>query len=94
MVPRVAALKSTTFFGRRLLEQLALDEVALWNALAMLAGSLGEMIPARTSALAVAVSRVADSVLAVRARLRAGRSCPRRSRQPVGKWSRKGRQSA
>ena len=40
------------------------------NALAMLAGSLEELILTQTSALADAVSRVATSVLAARARLR------------------------
>ena len=64
------------------------------NALAMLAGSLEEMILGQAAALADAVSRVADSVLAVRARLRPGRSFPRRSRKPVGKWDRNRRQAA
>ena len=64
------------------------------NALAMLAGSLGEMILAQAGAPADAVSRVADSVLAVRARLRPGRPFPRRSGKPVRKWSRSRRQAA
>ena len=45
----------------------------------MLADSLEDMILGQAGALADAVSRVADSVLAVRARLRPGRSFPRRS---------------
>ena len=64
------------------------------NALAMLAGSLEELILAQAASLADAVSRVADSVLAVRARLRPGRSFPRRSKKPVGKWDRNRRQAA
>jgi hypothetical protein len=64
------------------------------NALAMLAGGLEELILTQTSALADAVSRVADSVLRVRARLRPGRSFPRRSRKPVGKWQRRRHQNA
>ena len=64
------------------------------NALAMLAINLEEMILAQTAALADTVGRMADSILAVRARLRPGRSFPRRSRKPVGKWSRKREQTA
>ncbi len=64
------------------------------NALAMLAGSLEELILTQTSALADAVSRVANSVLAARARLRPGRSFPRRSQKPVGKWQRRRHQTA
>ena len=64
------------------------------NALAMLAGSLEELILAQAASLADAVSRVADSVLAVRARLRPGRSFPRRSRKPVRKPSRNQNQAA
>ena len=64
------------------------------NALAMLAINLEEMILAQAAALADAVGRMADSILAVRARLRPGRSFPRRSRKPVGKWSRKREQTA
>ena len=64
------------------------------NALAMLAVNLEEMILAQTAALADAVGRMADSILAVRARLRPGRSFPRRSMKPVGKWSRKREQNA
>ena len=64
------------------------------NALAMLAINLEEMILAQTAALADTVGRMAESILAVRARLRPGRSFPRRSRKPVGKWSRKRQQTA
>ncbi len=64
------------------------------NALAMLAVNLEEMILAQTAALADAVGRMADSILAVRARLRPGRSFPRRSRKPVGKRGRKREQTA
>lgn len=64
------------------------------NALAMLAGSLEELILTQAASLADAVSRVADSVLAVRARLRPGRSFPRRSRKPVRKPSRNQNQAA
>ena len=64
------------------------------NALAMLAGSLEELILTQTSALADAVSRVANSVPAARARLRPGRSFPRRSGKPVGKWQRRRHQTA
>ena len=64
------------------------------SALAMLAINLEEMILAQTAALADTVGRMAASILAVRARLRPGRSFPRRSRKPVGKWSRKRQQTA
>ncbi len=64
------------------------------NALAMLAINLEEMILAQTAAMADTVGRMAESILAVRARLRPGRSFPRRSRKPVGKWSRKRRKTA
>ena len=64
------------------------------NALAMLAGSLEELILAQAAAMAGAVSRVADSVPAVRARLRPGRSFPRRSGKPVGKWQWRRHQTA
>ncbi len=64
------------------------------NALAMLAINLEEMILAQTAALADAVGRMAESILAVRARLRPGRSFPRRSMKPVGKRGRKREQTA
>ena len=54
------------------------------NALAMLAVNLEEMILAQTAALADTVGRKAESILAVRAQLRPGRSFPRRSRKPIG----------
>ena len=59
------------------------------NALAMLAGSLEELILAQAASLADAVSRVADSVLAVRrgcgpgARSRAGQESPSESRAAI-----------
>ncbi len=64
------------------------------NALAMLAVNLEEMILAQTAALADTVGRVAESILAVRARLRPGRSFPRRSMKTVGKRGRKREQTA
>ena len=59
------------------------------NALAMLALNLEEMILKHAVSLADTVGRAAESILAVRARLRPGRSFPRQSRKPVGKWSRR-----
>ena len=59
------------------------------NALAMLALNLEEMILKHAISLADSVGHAAASILAVRARLRPGRSFPRRSRMPVGKWSRR-----
>ncbi len=44
------------------------------NALAMLAINVEEMILAQSAALAETVGRMAESILAVRARLRPGRS--------------------
>jgi len=52
-------------------------------------GILDEMILKHAVSLADTVGRAAGSILAVRARLRPGRSFPRRSRKPVGKWSRR-----
>ena len=64
------------------------------NALAMLAVNLEEMILKHTVTLADTVGRMAEAILAVRARLRPGRSFPRRSRKPARKWSRKRNQTA
>ncbi|MCY4460735.1 MAG: hypothetical protein OXC26_10135 [Albidovulum sp.] len=59
------------------------------NALAMLALDLEEMILKHAVSLADTVGRSAASILAVRAKLRPGRSFPRRSRMPVEEWSRR-----
>ncbi|MDE0531037.1 MAG: DUF4338 domain-containing protein [Albidovulum sp.] len=58
------------------------------NALAVVAANLEELLLAGAKALAEAVSRTAERILAVRSRLRPNRSCPRRSMKPVGKWAR------
>ena len=63
------------------------------NALAMLAVNLEEMVLKHNAALADTVGRMAEAILAVRARLRPGRSFPRRSRQPTGKWQRRRHQT-
>ena len=61
------------------------------NALAVVAANLEELVLARTAALAEAVSRVAERILAVRSRLRPGRSHPRVSKKPRSKWTRRPR---
>ncbi|MCY4459381.1 MAG: hypothetical protein OXC26_03115 [Albidovulum sp.] len=64
-------------------------KVNFTNALDMLALILEEMILNHAASLADTVGRAAASILAVRTRLRPGRSFPRGSRKPVGKWSRR-----
>ena len=64
------------------------------NALAMLAGSLEEMVLAQAAALADTVGRVAESILKVRSRIRPGRSYPRKSMKPVSKWNRRSKAAA
>ncbi|MCY4459981.1 MAG: hypothetical protein OXC26_06210 [Albidovulum sp.] len=59
------------------------------NSLAKLALNFEEMILKHAVSLADTVGRAAVSILAVLARLRPARSFPRRSRKPVGKWSRR-----
>ena len=59
------------------------------NALAVVAANLEELLLAGAKALAEAVSRTAERILAVRSRLRPNRSYPRRSMKPVGKWARR-----
>ena len=70
--------------GDALLEQLRADgaermQTNFRNALAMLAANLEEMVLTRTAALAETVSRMAERIIAVRYRLRPGRSYPRQS---------------
>ena len=57
------------------------------NGLAMLAANLEELILARTAALTETVAWMAARILAMRWRSRPGRSCPRKSMKPAGKWS-------
>ena len=59
------------------------------NALAVVAANLEELLLAAAGAMAEAVSRTAERILAVRSRLRPNRSYPRRSMKPVGKWARR-----
>ena len=57
------------------------------NALAMMAANLEELVLARAAALARIVAWMEERILAVRSRLRPGRSYPRQSMQPRDKWS-------
>ena len=59
------------------------------NALAMVAANLEEMVLARAAALAGTVVWMAERILAVRSRLRPGRSYPRRSKRPHSTWIRR-----
>ena len=64
------------------------------NALAMMAANLEEMVLARAAALAGTVAWMAERILAVRSRLRPGRSYPRQSMKPRSKWIRMARVTA
>ena len=95
----IAMARLFTNKGDSVLEDMRRDDLPekrtnFTHALAMLAAGLEEIILARSAALADAVGRVAESVLSVRARLRPGRSYPRRSRKPVSKWIRRRSQTA
>ena len=59
------------------------------NALAIMAANLEELVLMRAQALAETVTWMAERILAVRSRLRPGRSYPRRSMRPVSKWARR-----
>ena len=59
------------------------------NAVAMVAMGIEELFLAQASAIAEAVKRLADGILRVRARLRPGRSYPRKSMRPADKWSKR-----
>ena len=61
------------------------------NALAIMAASLEELVLARTAALAGTLDWMAERILSVRSRLRPGRSYPRRSMKPRGKWTQRAR---
>ena len=61
------------------------------NALAMRAANLEELVLARAAALAGTIAWMAERILAVRSRLRPGRSYPRRSMKPRSKWIRRPR---
>ena len=90
----IAATRLFANDGDGLLERLK-DEgkprrtVNFKNALAVVAANLEELLLTRAKALAETVSRMAERILAVRSRLRPGRSHPRRSMRPAGKWSRR-----
>ena len=64
------------------------------NALAMMAANLEELVLARAAALAGTIAWMAERILAVRSRLRPGRSYPRQSMKPRSKWIRKPRTAA
>ena len=64
------------------------------NALAMMAANLEELVLARAAALARIVAWMEERILAVRSRLRPGRSYPRQSMQPRDKWSERARAAA
>ena len=58
------------------------------------AGNFEKMILFHTVTLADTVGCMGETILAIQARLRPGRSFPRRSRKPVGKRERRGLQTA
>lgn len=58
------------------------------NGLAIMAAHLEELVLTRAAALAATVTWMSERILAVRSRLRPGRSYPRRSRKPRTKWAR------
>ena len=64
------------------------------NALAMMAANLEELVLARAAALAGTIAWMAERILAVRSRLRPGRSYPRQSMKPRSKWIRRPRTAA
>ncbi len=64
------------------------------NAVAVVAANLEETLLAQADAVARAVTRMAEGILRVRARLRPGRSHPRKSMKPVSKWSRRRKAAA
>ena len=59
------------------------------NAIAIVAASLEQLLLGQARAVARAVSRMAEEILRVRSRLRPGRSYPRESMTPAGKWARR-----
>ena len=58
------------------------------NGLAIMAAHLEELVLTRAAALAATVTWMSERILAVRNRLRPGRSYPRQSRKPRTKWAR------
>ena len=58
------------------------------NGLAIMAAHLEELVLTRAAALAATVTWMSERILAVRSRLRPGRSYPRQSRKPRTKWAR------
>ena len=85
--------------GDRLLEELREEggesqTTNFRNALAMMTANLEELVLARAAALAGAVVWMAEWILAVRSRLRPGRSYPRPSMKPHSKWIRRARAAA
>ena len=59
------------------------------NGLAIMAANLEKLVLMRAAALAETVTWMVERILAVRSRLRPGRSYPRRSMKPVSKWIRR-----
>ena len=59
------------------------------HALAIMAANLEELVLTWNGALAETVTWMAERVRAVRSRLRPGRAYPRRSMQPISKWTRR-----
>ena len=79
--------------GDGLLEEMREDgkekmTVNLKNGLAIMAANLEELVLTRAAVLAETVAWMVQRILAVRSRLRPGRSYPRRSRKPISKWAR------
>ena len=64
------------------------------NGLAIMAANLEELVLMRAAALAETVTWMAERILAVRSRLRPGRSYPRQSLRPRNKWRRAVRTAA
>ena len=59
------------------------------NSLATVARNIEVLLLQHATALSETVTRIVEGITACRQRLRPNRSYPRRSRKPVGKWSRR-----
>ena len=58
------------------------------NSLAMVARNIEGLLLQQAAMLSETVTRIVATIAACRQRVRPNRSCPRRSRKPVGKWHR------
>jgi len=64
------------------------------NAIAVVAANLEETLRAQVDAVARAVTRMAEGIPRVRARLRPGRRYPRKPVKPVSRWNRRRKAAA